>query len=223
MSDSTIDIVVAVVAIVIAYLAGAIPSGVIVGRLWRGVDIRSYGSGGSGATNVARTLGPRAGGAVLASDVAKGVIIAAVTRFAIAGDPWLIAATGTTVVLGHMYPVYIRFKGGKGVATGFGALCVISPLAAVVALIGIAIAALSRYISLGSLIGTSLSLGTLIIFSAFELTALGVRHDLWYLLFAIPVGVLIAWSHQSNIDRLAKGDESRLENKPAPRRAERTP
>lgn len=217
------DILVAIVAIVIAYLVGAIPSGVIVGKLWRGVDIRSYGSGGSGATNVARTLGPRAGATVLASDVAKGVIITAITRYVISGDAWLVAVVGTMAVLGHMFPIYIRFKGGKGVATGFGALFVISPLAGVISLIGVAIAALSRYISIGSLIGTSFSLGSLAVLSVFELTVFGIRHDLWYLLFAIPVGLLIAWSHQSNIDRLAKGDESRLESKPAPRRAQRTP
>ena len=121
--------------------------------------------------------------------------------------------------INHRLCFWVRFKGGKGVATGFGALLIISPLAAAIALTGVAIAALTRYVSLGSLIGTSLSLGSLAIFSAFELWG----HDLWYLAFAIPVAVLIIWSHQANIDRLAKGDESRLENTPTPRRAERTP
>ena len=82
------------------------------------------------------------------------------------------------------------------------------------------IALLSKYVSLGSIIGTSLSLGALIIFSAFELTIVGWVHDHWYLLFAIPVSILIIWSHQSNIGRLVKGDESKLENKPDPRRAQ---
>ena len=134
-------------------------------------------------------------------------------------EAWLLALAGTVAVLGHMFPVYIRFKGGKGVATGLGALFVISPLAGVIALVGVGIAALSRYISLGSIMGSSLSLSALFIFSVFELW----DHDRWYLLFAVPVGLLILWSHQSNIDRLAKGDESRLEAKPSPRRAERTP
>ena len=209
------------VVLVAAYFIGAIPSGVIVGRLWRGVDIRSYGSGGSGATNVARTLGSRAGGAVLASDVGKGIIVAVIARL-VSGDAWLVALAGTVAVLGHMFPVYIRFKGGKGVATGFGALFVISPLAGAIAFVGVAIAALTRYVSLGSILGTSLSLGVLAVFSVFELTVFGIRHDRWYLLFAIPVGLLILWRHQSNIDRLAKGDESRLENKATPRRAQRT-
>ncbi len=213
------DLVVAIIVFVGAYLVGAIPSGVIVSRLVRGVDIRSYGSGGSGATNVARTLGPRAGGAVLASDVAKGLVVTAVVRYAVSGDPWLLAGAGTCAVVGHMFPVYVRFKGGKGVSTGFGALVIISPISAGIAFIGIAIAALSRYISLGSLIGTSLSMGSLALFSAFQIWG----HDPWYLLFAIPVAVLIIWSHQKNIDRLAKGDESRLENTPTPRRAQRTP
>ncbi len=217
------DLVVEIIVLVSAYLIGAIPSGVIVGRLWRGVDIRSYGSGGSGATNVARTLGPRAGAAVFVSDFAKGAIVAAAARLMFPEEAWLVALAGTIAVLGHMFPVYIRFKGGKGVATGFGFLFVISPVAGVIAMIGVAIAALTRYVSLGSILGSSLSLAVLIIFSIFELTVFNIRHDLWNLLFAIPVGLLILWRHQSNIDRLAKGDESRLENKPTPRRAQRIP
>ncbi len=217
------DLAVAAIVLVAAYLIGAIPSGVIIGRLWRGVDIRSYGSGGSGATNVNRTLGPRAGATVLISDMSKGIIVTVIARYVIEGDAWLLAAAGTVAVLGHMFPIYIKFKGGKGVSTGLGALAVISPIAAAIAMSGVLIAVVSKYVSLGSIIGSSLSLGLLVIFSAFELTIFGFEHDLWYLLFAIPVSILIIWSHQSNIDRLAKGDESKLENKPAPRRAQRTP
>ena len=213
----------AIVILVIAYFIGAIPFGVIIGRVFRGVDIRSYGSGGSGATNVTRTLGPVAGGAVLVADVVKGLVVAALVRWAVESDAWLIAAVGTTAVLGHMFPVYIKFKGGKGVATGLGALVVISPIAAVIALSGVGIAVITRYVSLGSIIGSILSLGLLIIFSIFELTILGWEHDIWYLLFAIPVPIFIFWSHRSNVDRLAKGDESKLDGKPIPRRTQRTP
>jgi len=216
------DPVLAIVVLVAAYFVGAIPSGVIVGRLWRGVDIRSYGSGGSGATNVARTLGSKAGGAVLAMDVGKGVIVTVIALLA-ADEAWLLATAGTIAVLGHMFPVYIKFKGGKGVATGLGALFVISPVAGIIAMVGVAIAALTRYVSLGSIMGSSLSLGLLAVLSAFEVSILGTQHDRWYLVFAIPVALLILWSHQPNIDRLAKGDETRLENKPNPRRAQRTP
>lgn len=217
------DLTVVIIVLVAAYFIGAIPFGVIIGRLWRGVDIRSYGSGGSGATNVTRTLGPRAGATVFAADFAKGVSVIALSRYVMNGDPWLVAAAGTVAVLGHMFPVYIKFKGGKGVSTGFGALAVISPIAAVIALVGVLIAAISRYVSLGSILGSTVSLGLLVIFSIFELSIFGWDHNLWNLLFAIPVGVLIIWSHRSNVDRLAKGDESRLENKPSPRRAQRTP
>ena len=217
------DLTVAAIVLVAAYFIGAIPFGVIIGRLWRGVDIRSYGSGGSGATNANRTLGAGAGAAVLISDVSKGIAVAAIVRWVVVGDGWLIASAGTIAVLGHMFPVYIKFKGGKGVSTGLGALAVISPIAAAIALSGVGIAAVTKYVSLGSIIGSSLSLGLLVIFSAFELSVFGWDHDLWYLLFAIPVPILILWSHQSNIERLAKGDESKLENKPAPRRTQRTP
>ena len=216
------DPAVAAIVLVSAYFIGAIPSGVIVGRLWRGVDIRSYGSGGSGATNVARTLGPRAGGVVLAMDVGKGIIVAVIALL-VSDEAWLLAAAGTFAVIGHMFPVYIKFKGGKGVATGLGTLFIISPLAGAIALLGVAIAALTRYVSIGSIIGGSISLGLLAVLSLFEVSVLGTQHDRWYLLFAIPVAVLILWRHQPNIDRLAKGDESRLENKPNPRRTRRTP
>lgn len=216
------DPVAAIVVLVSAYFLGAVPSGVIVGRLWRGVDIRSYGSGGSGATNVARTLGSGAGAAVLASDLAKGIIVTVIALL-VSGDAWVVALAGTVAVLGHMFPVYIRFKGGKGVATGLGALFVISPIAGAVAMIGVAIAALTRYVSLGSVLGSSLSLATLAVLSGFEISVLGIQHERWHLLFAIPVALLILWSHQANMDRLAKGDESRLENKATPRRAHRTP
>jgi glycerol-3-phosphate acyltransferase PlsY len=217
------DTVVIIVVLLAAYFIGAIPFGVIIGRLWRGVDIRSYGSGGSGATNVTRTLGPRAGAAVFVADFAKGISVIGISRYVMDGDPWLVALSGTVAVLGHMFPVYIKFKGGKGVSTGFGALAVISPVAAAIALVGVVIAVISRYVSLGSIVGSSVSLGLLVIFSIFELSIFGWDHNLWNLLFAIPVGALIIWSHQANIDRLAKGDESRLENKPSPRRAQRTP
>ena len=214
------DLSITVFVLVSAYFFGAIPSGVIIGRLWRGVDIRSYGSGGSGATNVNRTLGARAGAVVLASDITKGLLVTGVARYLVEADAWLIASAGAVTVLGHMFPVYIQFRGGKGVAAGLGALAIISPFSAVIALSGVIIAVLSKYVSLGSVIGTSLSLGALIVFSAFEVTIFGWDHDRWDLLFAIPVSILIIWSHQSNIGRLVKGDESKLENKPAPRRAQ---
>ena len=214
------DLSITVVVLVSAYFFGAIPSGVIIGRLWRGVDIRSYGSGGSGATNVNRTLGPRAGAVVLASDIMKGLLVTGVARYLVEADAWLIASAGAVTVLGHMFPVYIQFRGGKGVAAGLGALAIISPFSAVIALSGVIVAVLSKYVSLGSVIGTSLSLGALIVFSVFEVTIFGWDHDRWDLLFAIPVSILIIWSHQSNIGRLVKGDESKLENKPAPRRAQ---
>jgi len=212
------DVLIIVIVMAIAYFVGAIPSGVIIGRLWRGIDVRSYGSGGSGATNVSRTLGPKAGAGALAADIGKGMTVTIVARL-LSDDPWLTAAAGTVAVLGHMFPIYIKFKGGKGVATGLGALAIISPISAGIALVGVLIALVSRYVSLGSIIGSTSSLGALFIFSILKLFG----HDIWYLLFAIPVPILIIWSHLSNIDRLAKGKESRLENRAAPRRAQRTP
>ena len=102
----------------IAYLIGSIPTGVIVTKFLKGVDIRSYGSGSSGATNVARTLGPKLGGLVLILDIFKGYISLYILVI-IANDYWIIPFSGFLLVLGHCYPIYIKFRGGKGITTGF--------------------------------------------------------------------------------------------------------
>ena len=208
--------------LLVAYFVGAIPFGVAIGRLWRGVDVRSYGSGGSGATNVNRTLGPKAGALVLIADISKGVFVTGLARYIFEVDAWLLATSATVAVLGHMFPVYIRFKGGKGVSTGLGALMIISPVCAVLALSGVLVALVTRYVSLGSIIGSGLGLGLLIISSTFGIEILGWHHKIGYMLFAIPVPILIIWSHRTNVDRLTKGDESKLENKGKPRRAHRS-
>ncbi len=205
------DAVAWVIAIPIAYLFGSISIGIIVGKLWRGVDVRSYGSGSSGASNVLRTLGRRAGASVLLLDIAKGALPVGVLRI-VSDDPTIYAIAGLAVVVGHMFPAFARFKGGKGIATGLGALLVLSPIAGGVAALGFVIVGVTRYVSIGSLIGTTAGLATLLALILFDF------HDLGYLWFDGPVFALITIRHSSNIGRLIRGEERRLAGQAAPRR-----
>lgn len=206
------DVVAWILAIPVAYLIGAIPTGYLFGRVWRGVDIRKYGSGGTGFTNVMRTLGKTAAVTVLAIDIAKGVIPVVIVGFAT--DVEIIrAVSGSTAVIGHVYPVYTKFEGGRGVATAFGALLILSPIAAGAAAAGLLVIAATRYVSAGSLSGTMIATGTMII-----LIILG-HHDLGLLVFAIAIAIFIAIRHVGNIERLATGKERQLEASAKPRRS----
>ena len=191
------------VTLVLAYLIGSTPSGVIVTRLWRGVDIRSYGSGSTGTTNVLRTLGPKAAVLVFFLDVAKGAAGVAVAK--LLDVPHLaVALAGALVVVGHMWPVFARFRGGKGVATGLGVLLFLWWPVGISSFLGAVIASATRYVSIGSLVGATTGMAFLAV--------LIVRGDVEveYLAFAIPVCGLIYFRHAENIGRLIKGTERRL-------------
>lgn len=206
------DVVAWILAIPIAYLIGALPTGYLVGRVWRGVDIRKYGSGGTGFTNVMRNLGKTAAVIVLSLDILKGVIPVLVAG--IATDVELIrAVAGSCAVIGHVYPVYTKFEGGRGVATAFGALIVLSPIAAGAATAGLLVIAATRYVSAGSLTGTLIATGTMLI-----LIILG-WHEIGLLVFAISITFFIAIRHVGNIERLARGEERQIEARARPRRS----
>lgn len=193
-----------VVALPAAYLLGSIPFGVMVGKLWAGIDIRTVGSGNSGATNVLRTLGLAPAALVLAGDLAKG--IAAVLIASLVSDSALVTSlAATAAVAGHSWPAFAGFRGGRGVATGAGALFLVSPIAGAAALIGIVVVAAFRYVSLGSIVGTAA--GTLAIA---VLAATGNLHPA-YLIFGIIAAVLIIARHHANIGRLLRGEENRLD------------
>lgn len=188
-----------VAGLVAAYVIGSIPVGVLVARLVGGVDIRSQGSGNIGATNVLRTLGPAAGVITLLGDIAKG-FLATSAAGALGGEGWL-GAGAVAAVVGNCWPVFLRFKGGKGVATGLGAFLRAAPLAVLpAALVWIAVTAITRYVSLASI-----------------LACLGFVAAAWALGAARPVvagaavvALIIVWRHQQNIQRLRAGTESRL-------------
>jgi glycerol-3-phosphate acyltransferase PlsY len=222
------------VIVVVCYLLGSVPFGLIAGRL-AGIDVREHGSGNIGATNVWRVLGRRWGLPVFMLDVAKGLVAAMFGK-------WLAAAWGLTVplphmhsevihldpslggiaaglcaILGHNFPVWLRFKGGKGVATSLGALFGLMPLASTLTFLtwGLVLK-LTRYVSLASIIGgLSLPLWVLLLFMVPP--SYGGMEGWPYFYFAVVATILLVLRHVPNIKRLIAGTERRLgEPKEAP-------
>ncbi len=192
-----------VAAVLAGYLIGAFPSGVVVGRL-AGADPRASGSGRTGTTNALRSLGPRWAAAVAVLDLAKG-IVAVLVGTAIGPEPWAGALAGVAAVVGHVWSVFIGFRGGRGVATGGGAMLALAPLAVIAAAVElVAIVAATRLVSLGSI---SASVTAALVTGV--LYAIG-----WVGLEAVVAAALIALvvvvAHADNIGRLLAGTERRL-------------
>lgn len=186
------------VALVAAYLLGSIPFSYLVARR-KGIDVRTVGSGNVGATNVMRSAGRAAGLAAFGLDFLKGSL-ATWLALHLAG-PTVAAAAAVIAVTGHMYPVWLSFKGGKGVATGAGAFLPILPFAAVAGLVTFGVVAwLTRYASVGSIAGTT----------ALPLVSLLTRAPAASTAAAALAAALIVWKHRENIRRIAAGSERRL-------------
>lgn len=205
------DILAWIIAIPISYLIGSIPTGYLIGKIWRNVDVRRYGSGGIGFTNVMRTFGKTAAFSVLGLDILKGAAPILLVKL-FTDVEVIVAIAGSMAVIGHMYTIFGRFQGGRGVATGMGALIVLSPWGAGIAVAGVIIAAVTRLVSFGSLVGTIGGMTTI-----FILIIMG-HHGIGYLAYAIPTLLLIPFRHQGNIQRLARGSENRLSMSAKPRR-----
>jgi glycerol-3-phosphate acyltransferase PlsY len=196
---------VSALGLVAAYVIGAIPVGFLVARLAGGVDIRSAGSGNIGATNVLRTLGTLPAIATLLGDVAKG--FAAVTAMrAIDPAPGWVAAGAVAAIAGNCWPVFLRFRGGKGVATGLGAFLALAPWATAPAmLVWLAVLASFRYVSLASVMAClCLPLGVAIL-----------GYPRAFVVAALAAALVIAYRHRANIERLLRGEEPRLGQKVA--------
>lgn len=177
----------------------------MVARWYGNVDLTRVGSGRTGATNVLRTLGPRAAALVLLGDFLKGALAVLVAGWLAAGDPWAMTLAWFAAVVGHSYSPFLRFRGGRGVATGLGGLLPLAPAAAAIALLcGIGIIALTRYVSLGSIAG-SLIAAVLVIG-----WALANDHPAAYVLFSALTAGFIIVAHRDNIQRLLRGTERRL-------------
>lgn len=200
-------------AALLGYLLGAIPFGLLVGRLTRGIDLREYGSRRTGATNALRTLGLRAAALVFLLDVGKGVAAVVLSRVLLAGDPqveWAAAVAGFAAIVGHNWSVFIRFTGGRGVATSAGALGAMSPWTILLlAPIVIGIIWRSRYVSLGSVTG-GLSAPVITV----VLWALGAA-TLPAIAYAAASGLLVTVAHADNIARLRAGTERKIGQKEA--------
>lgn len=190
-------------ALAIAYLLGSVPTGYLLTRYIAGVDLRTVGSGGTGATNAQRALGTKWGVIVLVIDLLKGIAAIALARWLDVSSLW-VALAGVAVVAGHCWPIWLRFRGGKGVATGAGAAFALSPWSLLLIPIMIIPIAMTRYVSLGSVVA---ALATPVLFAI--LAAAGIVS--WTtVLFGLLAGAIIIVRHRSNIERLRTGTERKL-------------
>lgn len=201
----------AAVVIIAAYLLGSIPFGYLIVRLRSGADVRETGSGGTGATNVSRRAGKSAGVLTLVLDAAKGAIAVLLacwllqTHFAINS---FIAAAAVIAIIGHCFPIWLGFRGGKGVATGVGVFLVLAPLTvAGAAVLFVLVVALTRYVSLGSIIAALAIPVLLLLQNAFVRPVAGMQY---LLSAAIATSLLIVFMHRANIRRLLDGTESKF-------------
>ena len=199
------------VVLAIAYLLGSMPWGYLMLQWRRGVDIRQYGSGRTGMSNVLRTGGGKVAAVVLALDVSKGILSVFLAGEVI-GHREAEVAAGLMALVGHNWPVYLGFRGGRGIATGAGALSVLSPVAAAVAVSAFAATTLaSRYVSLGSIVGVIAACVSLVALYLLGLRfSLGLEFSGVYTLYGFLGGAIIIWQHRDNIQRIRDGSERRL-------------
>jgi len=189
--------------LICAYLIGSIPFGLLLGRAM-GVDVRQAGSGNIGATNVHRLLGKKLGILTLLADTAKAIVPMLFARWLVAGhadpstgDIW-VALSGVSAFLGHLFPIYLKFKGGKGVATGLGVFLVLEPWAALISLVlFVSVVLWSGYVSVGSLVAAT--------FIPFWIWLLG--GSVLYISLAFLISVFIWLKHRDNLTRLLQGQE----------------
>ncbi len=197
------------ILIIVAYLIGSIPTALIISKVFFKIDIRDYGSGNMGATNTFRILGSKYGVIVMAGDMLKGILAVGLYNLL----PYYLTnelertnfmiGLGLAAVLGHIYPIWAEFKGGKGVATLFGMVLAIQPVVALSCVgVFIVVLYLTRYVSLSSILaGIALPICVLWIYN---------EKEIFYRVFAIAVAALIILTHQKNIGRLLKGNEGRV-------------
>lgn len=195
--------------IVFAYLIGSIPTALIISKLFFQIDIRDYGSGNMGATNTFRVLGSKYGTIVMIFDILKGVAAVALYNFLphYLHNEWdrtnLMVGLGLAAVLGHIFPIFAQFRGGKGVATLFGMILAVQPVIALSCVtVFLLVLYLTRYVSLSSIVAGL----------ALPICVLWIWNDdvVLYRVFAILVAALIILTHQKNIIKLLRGSESRV-------------
>lgn len=195
--------------ILLAYFIGSIPTALIISRKFFGIDIRDYGSGNMGATNAFRVMGPKIGTIIMVLDIFKGIIAVGLFYFL----PYYLInelertnfmmALGLSAVIGHIFPVFANFKGGKGVATLLGMLIAVQPIVALCCVgVFVLVLFLTRYVSLSSILGA--------IMLPVSVIWIWNEHELSYRIFALIVAFIVIITHQKNIGRLIRGAENRI-------------
>ncbi|BBA79660.1 acyl-phosphate glycerol-3-phosphate acyltransferase [cyanobacterium endosymbiont of Rhopalodia gibberula] len=195
----------------VAYLLGSIPTGYLVGRVLKGIDIREHGSGSTGATNVLRILGKTAAVLVLITDLGKAILSVAMVKWfyllaptgliTLDWKPWLMIVTAMAVVFGHSKSIFLNFTGGKSVAAGLGVLFVLNPLVALGSLTSfLLMLSFSKIVSLSSLTGVL----------AVNILMIWLHQPLPYCIFALVAGLYVIIRHSTNINRLFEGKEPKI-------------
>lgn len=190
-----------IICVLFAYLLGSISVSFIAGKVVSGVDIRDHGSGNAGATNSLRVLGWKIGVVVLIADILKGVLAIAFAHLLTGDSHWAMALSGLFAVIGHNWPIYFQFRGGKGVATTIGVLLTLSAVPLLYAgLVALVLLLFTRYVSLSSLVLVTLT-------PIFEIA---LHAPVVYIWISFILTILTFWRHRGNIDRLVHGEEHRL-------------
>jgi glycerol-3-phosphate acyltransferase PlsY len=193
--------------LLVAYLLGSIPFGYLLVKWVKGVDVRTQGSGNIGMTNVWRVAGAKWGILTLALDIAKGALAVAITRWVAPQDGQLLVLTGLAALLGNIFSVFLKFKGGKGIGVSVGVFFSLLPIPSTAGLIVFLVAlAIGRMISVGSLLGVTTMAG---------LTLYYQQGLTWYSGLACFAAVMIWWTHRQNIQRILNGTESKIGKKKA--------
>lgn len=201
-----LDVAIALLFMVVGYLLGTIPTGYLVARL-RGVNIQEVGSGNIGATNVLRALGVLPAALVMVLDPLKGAL-AALLPILLGATGWTVALAGLSAVIGNSFNVFLKLRGGKGIATSIGVFMVVDPLTAVLSvLIGVLTILASRFVSLGSIVG---------MFSLPLFVIAGGNFPMSHLFLAVALATLTIFRHRDNVRRLLGGTERRLGEKVRP-------
>lgn len=197
------------IGVLVAYLLGSIPTAVWYGRVFHGVDIRNHGSGNAGATNSLRVLGKKAGVIVLLIDLLKGYLAVSLASIVIQNSDfqpvgYIVPFLGLAVVIGHIFPVFAQFKGGKGVATSLGVILAIHPLATLICVIlFLLIVFATKYVSLGSMLGA-------LAFPVQLVSGFWGLQPTTIVIFGFILAVLLIITHHENVKRLLAGNENKF-------------
>ncbi len=191
-----------IIILFIAYFLGAIPWAYIMAKLTKGIDIREHGSGNVGFTNALRTIGKGPAILVFIGDIGKGVIAVLIAKHF--GNPTIATLAGFLVVIGHTYPIYLRFKGGKGAAAGFGAFLALLPFEGLLTIaVWAAVSFSTRYVSLGTIVAVI----------AVPITTIVFHENINYIIFSLVGATFVIIKHRSNIIRLINGTERKMGDK----------